>query len=193
MDSTELVIPGLDWEEVGTLMYARGFKQYCEMIKRIQAGECFFCQLDTELNIVIFENERWWGWYNPVKIERANLAYHAVIAHRQHLTQLSDLTPEDGYHLFDIVQKFAQKDNLPGGGMLMRFGDPRLNAGTIRHLHLNIMVPNGKGEVRPPLRKTMEEVEEDMKKSVAFEKMRLGTPFEALEPAEQDLVRDRLK
>ena len=193
MDNLVLQIPGLDSLDVGTLIFARGFKQYCEMVKKIQAGECFFCQLNTDFNEVIFENKLWHGWYYTAQIESANLACHIVIAHKRHLPQLTELTSEDGRYLFEIVLMFAKKDNLSGGGLLMRFGDPRLNAGTVRHLHLNIIVPNGKGDVRLPLRKTGDEVEQNMKKALVFEKMRLGTPLNELEPTEYELVKDRMK
>lgn len=203
MDSTELFVPGLDRLDTSTLIFARGFKQYCKMIQDLKAGKCSFCgDLDPDLNEVVFENKLWRGWYYKGNIERANLAYQALVAPFRHITRLRDLTPEDWACLGEIVVKFDEKDNLPGGAIMMRFGDPWLNAGTFRHLHKNIFVPNGKGPVRQPLRKTNEEFEEDVKKALVFEKMRLDvqangvTPEEALAklgPDEYELVKDRLK
>lgn len=187
----ELVIPGMGKEDIGTLINTRTYPQYCEMVRRILAVECPFCELDLELNKIILENDHWRAWENP--FPQKYTAHHLIIAHQVHLTHLSDVTSADGRDLFDILSRLAEPADIRGGGVLIRFGDPLLNAGSIRHLHANLFVPDGTGELRLPLCKTPEEIAEKMKVIRVFEKMRTGTPFEKLEPAEQDLVRDRLE
>jgi len=191
MDSAELIIPGLDQEDIGSLQNTRTFPQYCEMVRKILAGECMFCELDQKLNKVVFENDRWRAWRNPYPQEFT--AHHWIIAHREHLTHLRDVTSADGRDLFEILSRLAEPKEIYGGGVLMRFGNPLLNAGSVRHLHVNLMVPDGAGEVRVPLCKTPEEIAAKMNVIRVFEKMRQGTPFEELNLVEQVLVRDRLE
>lgn len=186
-----LVIPGLGRNDIGTLINTRTYPQYCEMVWQILWGNCPFCKLDLKLNNVIVENDHWRAWENPFL--QKYTAHHFIIAHQVHLTHLSDVTSADGRDLFDILSKLAEPADIRGGGVLMRFGDPLLNAGSIRHLHANLFVPDGTGELRLPLCKTPEEVAAKMKVICVFEKMRLGATFEALDPKEQDLVRDRLE
>lgn len=201
--TTELAIPGIDRLDLGSLIFARNFEQYCKMLEDLRAGKCSFCgELDPEFNELVFENAKCRGWYYKKIAKRANLDYQALIAPYAHITDQSDITADLGYCVFDIFHKFCMKDNLPGGAIFMRFGDPWLNCGTQRHVHFNVKVPNGEGEVREPFRKTIAEFEEDQKKALAFEKMRLNveangvTPEAALlelAPADYELVKDRLK
>jgi hypothetical protein len=189
----DLIVPGLDQEDVGSLLNTRTFPQYCEMVRKILAGECMFCELDPELNKVELENEYWRAWRNPYK--QKHTAHHWIIAHRLHLTHLRDLESplSSGALLFDILVKIASPEYIFGGGVLMRFGDPRYNSGSIRHLHVNFFVPDGTGELRLPLCKKPEDVATKMDIIRVFEKMRTGTPFGSLDSTERDLVRDRLK
>lgn len=60
--------------------------------------------------------------------------------------------------------------HLEGGIIATRFGDMRLNAGTIPHLHVNIMVPNGTGEVRIPAYKSTDGREANQTRAEGFAK-----------------------
>src|SRR3972149_6083830 len=193
MDSAELVIPGLDREDIGSLLNTRILPQYCEMVRRMKVGECPFCQLNTEINKVILENERWRAWDTPFNAERDHLERHVVISHRKHVTHLRDVDYTDGGTFFEILRALALPDNVSGGGELTRFGDPARNAGSIRHLHSNFYLPDGTGELRLPLCKFLDDIADKLKGIPVFEKMRLGGSFGTLEPEEQDLVRDRLE
>lgn len=60
--------------------------------------------------------------------------------------------------------------DLPGGGVIIRFGDMRRNAGTVPHLHENIMVPDGTAEVRIPLFKNPEDRQKNGARATEFAK-----------------------
>ena len=77
-------------------------------------------------------------------------------------------------------------------GMLCELYHARLNAGSVAHQHGNVIVPDGTGEVRLPLAKDKEDIEEKMKIVWVWEKMRTGTPLEHLTDEEQKLVANRL-
>jgi|GEM_PF-2165261 len=86
---------------------------------------------------------------------------------------------------------------LPGAALTMRFGDPALNAGSIRHLHCNIKWP-ADHLVSETLAKNPVDVEAKKTTVALWEKMRLYVEshdgakeqdaFDALDPEEQLLL-----
>lgn len=184
----------IEKEDITSLLNVRTYNQYCEAVEYITQNKCLFCQLDLKLNKIIKEvPEGWRLWQTPHPIKHT--AHHLVITPTKHITDVAAMTQEDWRGLTSLIEYATGPDsklNLPGGAVVMRFGPPKFNAGSIRHLHVNILVPDGTGEVRVPFAKTPEDIEHKKKILAVFEKMRTGTPFEELDPEEQDLVRDRL-
>ena len=78
-------------------------------------------------------------------------------------------------------------------GILIRDGDATQSAGTIEHLHIHIMVPDGTGRVESPFCKTPEEEAAGVARAIVFEKLRTGTPATELPSDEYELVKDRLE
>ena len=192
--SEALVIPGLDDEEVSTLLNVRTYKQYCLYVADRLAGRCPFCQFDRMKHEVVAENDSWIAFKNLIPLRHTSL--HLVIAHKEHLTHIDQLSIVDWKDWGDLMDRITDynlfDEEMPGGAIFLRFGDPTRNAGSIRHLHANIIIPDGKGEVRVPLAKDPKDVEEKKLVIAVFEKIRLGTRFEDLLPAEQALVEGRL-
>jgi hypothetical protein len=62
---------------------------------------------------------------------------------------------------------------LPGAALVMRFGEVKRNAGSIRHLHCNIMVPDATKRVQATLAKDAGKVAEKLQVLHVWEKMRL--------------------
>lgn len=145
----ELVIPGIDQEDIGTLLNVRSYSQYVEMVNRILSGKCPFCELDTNLNKVLHQRSGWKMWRNPFPAK--NTTEHLILAPDRHITNLGEMTPEDWRAFYGMVYHFNDLTTHKGGAIVMRFGDPAMNAGSIRHLHANIIVPDGTGEVRVTL------------------------------------------
>jgi len=55
---------------------------------------------------------------------------------------LSDLSPAAGQELFELIAEIEQSYAIKGGGLAMRFGDTDYSAGTISHLHVQLIEPD---------------------------------------------------
>ena len=104
-------------------------------------GECPFCQdnlaryhkkplIREGIHWILTENQ--WP-YNNTRV-------HLLAIHRQHTEKLADLTSEAWSDLGNLVTWAEQHYQIAGGGLGMRFGDPTHNRGTVRHLHLQLLV-----------------------------------------------------
>ncbi|MDP2629464.1 MAG: hypothetical protein Q8P45_02055 [Candidatus Harrisonbacteria bacterium] len=185
-----IAIPGLEQEDIGTLFNTKTYDQYVSIVSDLQQGKCPFCPPDPERNKIQFQNDTWMGWVNPFPHPGTQL--HIILIPRMHLTRLEDLSPQHYLALGDIIAQLQGQD-LPGGALVLRFGDPQRNAGSIRHLHVNIMVPRGDSEVRIPLCKDPKKINQKRRVVEAFEKMRqAGGSRRALSEEEWELVKDRM-
>ena len=143
------------------------FAYYCQLRKTFEAGYCGFCDLDRSINKVLHENEDWIMFENAFKNSRP-CEVMLVIISREHWRKLGDITPQ-GWASFGEMITFAEEHyDLPGGMLFARFGDMRLNAGTMLHLHWNLWVPNGKGPLTIPIFKSEEEREKDEARAAGF-------------------------
>src|SRR5581483_392012 len=174
--SKELVIPGLDNEDLGTLLNTRDYSQYVEMVGWILSRICKFCTLDKTINKVVNECDEWRTWINP--FPSAHTSEHLIIAPTRHITHIKQMSVID-WNSWAMLMSLAV-EKLPGGCVATRFGDPKRNAGSVRHLHTNIIVPDGTGRVQVTLAKNPAEIEEKKKLIGVWEKLRTGTPMEKL-------------
>ena len=152
---------------------------------------CPFCELDPVYNKVVVQDEFFSAWQSSAP--ENNTKRHFIIAPRRHVRSVMELTRDEKLSLFQIMQKLQDTYGYKSCGVLIRDGDARLSAGTIEHLHIHVMVPDGTGRVESPFYKGAEDDVACMNRAIIFEKMRLGQPFERLNPEEQALVKDRLK
>jgi hypothetical protein len=144
-------IEGLTDHQVLTLTRARKYKQYLDMIEGYRAGLCVFCDPLGEKNVVLCVIDGWRMWENP--FPEPNTALHLVLAPVSHIP-MEEMPRHFHFTAVGVLFDWAEaryRDRMKGGGVLMRFGSPEYNAGTILHLHAHIMVPSLKGEVRLPL------------------------------------------
>jgi diadenosine tetraphosphate (Ap4A) HIT family hydrolase len=192
-EKQRLVIPGIDNIDIGSLLFVTTYKYYCLMVKQLQEGTCPFCQIDPAVNIVLYENDSWRAWINPVAGKK-HQKLHLVIPNKRHITHINEMTLRDGARLMEVFSWATAYFDLwdKGGGVVMRFGDPRFNAGTIRHLHANIQIPDGTGKLDVTFAKDPEKIEWHYQLVAVFEKLRLGTAVENLTSAERKLVEGRL-
>jgi len=180
-------IDGLTEHQVLTLTRARKYKQYLSMIEDYKAGKCVFCDPLGEKNVVLVELDGWRMWENPFPED--NTALHLVLASVRHIST-EELPSRHDFMSVGGLFEWAEVrygDRLRGGGMLMRFGSPEYNAGTILHLHAHIMVPDLKGDVRLPLAKEPARIELGYLRLRAYEKVRTGTPMTDLSDEERDV------
>ena len=157
-------------EEIFCLQGCRNYKQYWRMRIRFEEGTCEFCNVDRSLNDVLFENRHVMAWHVPKQFMREALESHFLIVPKRHIRFEAELTFWE-YRSVWQAKRFLQ-DRFPyGGGMTcVREGNMSLNAGTVPHLHYNIMVPNGTGEVRVPVFKDPDGREANAARAAEFAK-----------------------
>lgn len=123
--------------------------------------------------------------------QKKKTAKHLLVIPRRHIVNLSEMTLDDWVHSGHLIQWVISEFKIPGGGILTRFGTPFLNAGTVEHLHINIMEPNGQVEFRPPLCKEPEENAEGLARLEIFKKLWLGYSVGDLYSEEIKLIEGR--
>ena len=180
-------IEGLDEHQVLTLAYCRSYNQYVSMIEQYRAGRCAFCDpLDPVKNKLIHENMLWRLWVNPFPLPHTEL--HLVMASRRHIAPGGEMTAEDFTAMGQLFLQAQMTYGFTGGGFVMRFGTPLQSAGTILHLHANIIIPDRSGAVEVTLAKDHATIVEQIARMRVFEKLRLKVEWSELSPEEAKLV-----
>ncbi len=146
MESSHVLTP----EELFCLEGCRSYGQYYAMRHNFELNFCTFCNLRPELHKILWEDEYALTWAVHPNFLRPELKYHFIIIPRDHHRFPWDLWVKELYGMQHARKFLSREFNLEGGIFVTRFGDMRLNGGTVPHLHENIMVPNGTGEVRIP-------------------------------------------
>ena len=201
----EVVIPGLSEEDVVSVANgARTYRQFLDMVDKAQKGICPFClrNFDPIKNKILKRAGGWRMWQNPYPAKHTKT--HYVIAPDEHIVHPRSMTAEDWDDqsvLIDFVTNGELGLGVLGGCIATRFGDPALNAGSIRHMHTNIIEPDGSGDVQVTLCKSLDKQRAVQTRLRIFEKLRQSgiEGFEAarvapslLTEAELALVSDRL-
>ena len=94
-----------------------------------------------------------------------------LIIPKRHVISPGNLNPKDYLDMGFLFQGGIDENDMPGGALVLRFGDPRDHAGTIEHLHFNIIQPKREGGMSIPLAKKQEGMyghEEDYKRLRRF-------------------------
>lgn len=144
-------------EHVSVLNESRTYRQFLSMCQMAMTGTCPFCpeNLDPQLNKIIFNIEGWRCWENPFPIKHTRR--HVILSPERHVTHLDQLTERENklraYVINDVLCSEVGADIL-SGAIVTRFGKSRFNAGSVSHLHTNIIMPDETGEVRITLAKT---------------------------------------
>lgn len=186
-----LVIPGItDPITLTCISRARKYKQYCRAVKNALEHLCPFCNIDRDYNKIELEGNYWIAF--PSNPPENHTKIHLLIVPKRHVKGVADLSRSEWNELRTMLKKLQIKNDIKGSGILIRDGDATLSAGTIQHLHIHMMVPNGKRRVAPPFCKGMASERQSLARAIIFEKMRTGTPITSLEPQEQKLIKDRL-
>lgn len=109
----------------------------------IENGECPFCYevlKKYHRTPILKETEHWVLTRNAWPY--ANTREHFLLILKSHKETLRELSPEEGADYFQMVAWAEKEFKLPGGGLAMRFGDTNYSAGTIKHLHAQLIVPD---------------------------------------------------
>ena len=129
--------------QLGTIENARTAEQAAHMHDTIGQGICPFCSIDREINKLIKATYHWNLWPNPFPYARRK--HHFVLATKEHIVDVRQLTRAMWAEIGDVVRWAAEAFNIEGGAIIMRFGDPMYTASTIAHLHAHIDAPDGVG------------------------------------------------
>lgn len=188
----ELVIPGItNVSTLACVARARKYSQYKKMVADALANRCPFCDIDRKHNKVIAETDFWYAW--PCNPPEKNTGLHFLFVPKRHVMDTEELSAKEWVGLAEIRRIVRDMYDYPSCGVLICDGDATLSAGTIQHLHVHEMVPDGTGRVESPFYKGTESEEEGLRRAIVFEKLRTGSfPF-LLSPEEKELVKNRLE
>lgn len=109
----------------------------------IQAGHCPFCLENLKKyhkQPIIWEGKYWLLTKNQWPYKNTKLHLLGIL--KEHAEDLSALTPAMGTELVEMLQVADKEFSPPGGGLAMRFGDTNYSAGTVKHLHIQFIVPD---------------------------------------------------
>ena len=145
------------------LMGCRSFKQFCSTLRALVVPEeyCPFCPKELKRRERVPEASigRWHLLRN--EFPHRNVKQMWLIVPDGHVTDPDNLTDNDWANLGRIVHRCRRQCGIRSGGVMLRFGDPCFNVGTVEHLHVNIIEPIPGKEFRAPFAKHMPEHEED--------------------------------
>jgi diadenosine tetraphosphate (Ap4A) HIT family hydrolase len=190
MLTKELQIEGLTSDQVQTLRNCRGLRQFTSMVGDYQQGKCPFCDPLDKKNEVLYATENWRIWKNPFPLDHTKT--HLIMAPIRHKEKITSITDRDFAEAGEIFCWARDEFHIPGGCFAMRMGSPEYNAGSVLHLHANIIVPDGTGAVQVTLAKDVGKVAETTTRMLVFNKLRLGAEAMSLSAEEQELVKGRL-
>jgi diadenosine tetraphosphate (Ap4A) HIT family hydrolase len=192
-------IEGLTPGQCAILARARTFKLYKKMRADLLSNVCPFCKLDPKFNQVVTENAWWYAWQSPSP--EKGTKHHFIIAPKQHVTAIADLKPLQWDGLWEILEDLDRQHKIDSSGIQIRDGDARLSAGTVEHLHVHKMVPDGTVRVESPFYKGAASEREGHARAIVFEKLRAqieeggmtqAAAVSALSTAELSLIDGRI-
>jgi diadenosine tetraphosphate (Ap4A) HIT family hydrolase len=126
---------------------------YGNVISQIKKdGVCPFCPESLakyHKNPIIKKGAFWLLTDNMYPYEGAK--YHALLIHKAHITSFSEISKEAWDELNEFINYFTRENNIPGGTLIMRFGDTRYTGASVSHLHANFVSPDGENEDRKPI------------------------------------------
>jgi hypothetical protein len=183
-------IEGFSPDQVLTLANCRSLEQYRSMIDDYRSGRCPFCDpLDLTKNIVLYQVDGWRMWRSPFSYAHCR---HFVMAPIRHVGCEDEISVEDFTAMGKMFLFARQELGVMGGGVVMRFGGPKLSACSVLHLHTNILVPDLTGPVEATLSKHPDRQRQNIARLRVFEFLRQGCSVDALSAEERALVEGRI-
>lgn len=129
-------------------------EEQIEVMQKIaDQAHCPFCEESLRLyhkGPILKETKHWLVTRNQWPYKHTK--HHFLLIYRKHVTKLEKLETAAGSELFDLVKELEQEYQFEGGGFSMRFGDTDFSAGTVNHLHVQLVVPDAMAEDFEPVR-----------------------------------------
>lgn len=187
-----VIVPNMD-SDIVSLLCVRTFRQYLQYQGYAFRRYCPFCEANEA---VLAENEGWRLLKNPFPYKHT--ISHSILTPKRHVTSFDQLSPEE-WEQYGLLVAYACGQLC--GALVTRFGDdPRKSNASLRHLHTNVLIPDGTGPVRPWVAKEGHIYQEQKQVLEIFEWLRLQmesevsleTALAQLSPKEQQLIADRM-
>lgn len=197
MSYPSFAVPGVKSEDVWQLFNCSNLEYYRLKVQTLRDGVCGFCTIDSKVNTIYFETNHWIVMENSVA-PRSDQVHQFVIPSKRHVFSFSELHFDEVAELSAVINLIDSRFNIDGGVIVIRSGNPARNARSMPHLHVNYHVPTGEKKVEITIAKSEQDLEKKLPVLLVFEKMRIAleqgntTPFDSLDPQEQELVRDKL-
>ena len=109
----------------------------------ISADECPFCLNNLKKyhkQEILKDGKYWILTYNQWPYDFTRL--HLLLILKEHAENLSQLDPNAGKEMIEILAWAEKEFKVKGGGIGLRFGDTNYSAGTVNHLHAQFIVPD---------------------------------------------------
>ena len=133
---------GVDKKLVVRPANTRSPEQRARMEDVATRGICPFCpeHLGERHNPIIEKGTYWTLTKNDFPYKGSRAHYLAIL--NRHASGLKNLTPVEGAELIDMFGRVAQKENINGGAVAMRFGNHPKLKNSISHLHVHLIEPD---------------------------------------------------
>ena len=131
---------------------AHDSEQRAAMERIAERGHCPFCKENLareHKQPILWESAHW--IITPNQWPYKDTKEHLLLILKRHLERVEEMTMEEFGDLLACLQRLITERNLPGGGLCMRFGDPRFAGSTVRHLHAQLIVPDVEREGYAPI------------------------------------------
>lgn len=129
-------------------------KDQIEVMQKIaNQAHCPFCEENLRLyhkEPILKETKHWLVTKNQWPYKHTK--YHFLLIYKKHITKLAELETTAGSELFKLVKELEQEYQFEGGGFSMRFGDTDFSAGTINHLHVQLVIPDAMAKDFEPVK-----------------------------------------
>lgn len=109
----------------------------------LKVGHCPFCQGNFEkynTEPYLKDGQHWFLTYNKWPYE--NTKNHFLLITKEHVEAFSELSPAASAELFELASWAIQEFKMEGGALALRFGSTDYSAGTVQHLHAQLIQPD---------------------------------------------------
>lgn len=125
-----------------------------EVMKKIaDEAHCPFCEENLRLyhkNPILKEGEYWIATKNQWPYKHTK--HHLLLIYKKHAIKLAELDSAAGTELFSMIKELEKEFEFEGGGFAMRFGDTDFSAGTVNHLHVQLVIPDAMAKDFEPVK-----------------------------------------
>lgn len=125
-------------------------EEYRKVLEQIvKDGKCPFCEENFRYHNepILWTCGDWFITRNRYSYKEAEMAF-LILNTKKHTEKYSELGPKDHLAIEMLISWAVKEFGILGGGIAMRFGEPKFTGATVRHLHAHLIVPkigeNGK-------------------------------------------------